>query len=357
LDDFSRHVDGETVRDIVDENERIECWNEIEGARSDIEESMRWGFHKGYILVGQGRQTKEDCGKWGRFKGCLRIGDHKGMVFDVNGNVVDVSGKVYMVNSPHSCDRFSCPKCYKRAAYRESIRAEERIIEGSKRFGLADHIVCSVPLHLYDVDEVKLRAMAIRILRKCGVIGGSLTFHGFRYESGRGWYWSPHFHSVSWILGGYKCRKCEKFDYASKSVCVGCDGFENVVRKMNEIDKWIVKVARDRSGKAGVRKSIGKTLAYELAHASIREGERARVITWWGVAGCRKMKVTHERLKSLCPLCKHELVEYEYVGCDIDVLRRVKWGVGGSFYDVLVDGKGFANYVKVERDKFGRRVR
>lgn len=163
MDEFSRHVDGETIRDIIDENGRIDCFEEIERASSDVEDSMRWAFHKGHILVGHDKQTNGNCGDWGLFKACLRVDEHKGTVFDVSGNVVDVSGKVYAVNSPHSCDRFGCPKCYRRAAFRDAVRADERIVESSKHHGLAEHIVASVPLHLYEVDDVKLRAMAIKI--------------------------------------------------------------------------------------------------------------------------------------------------------------------------------------------------
>ena len=55
-----------------------------------------------------------------------------------------------------------------------------------------------------------LRNKVVKILKSRGVIGGCLIFHGFRYNNVRLWYWSPHFHVLGFVLGGYsRCRNCK----------------------------------------------------------------------------------------------------------------------------------------------------
>lgn len=358
MDEFSRFVDGEAVSDMMDELQRVESFDEVEvsGAKPEVEEKMRWAYHCGNILVGQNSPTKESCGKIGVFYGCVNVAGHHDH-FDGEGKFVHCEGKVYMRYGKHSCDRYSCKVCYRRVAGRQAVRAEERLAEGSKKFGLAEHIIASVPLRLYYItDGHRLKLLARKIVEKVGVIGGSDVFHGFRYSYAKGWYWSPHIHHLGYILGGYKCRNCPNFDFASHSVCGNCNEFEARVRRMNDRDGWIVKVARDRiSGKAEVRKSVRKTLGYELAHASVPVGvRRFRVLTYWGCMSYRKLKVTHKRVKRLCPLCHFELKAFRYNGSDALVLSFMKWGICGEFYDKLVDGKGRTNYVEVPQDRFGR---
>jgi hypothetical protein len=42
--------------------------------------------------------------------------------------------------------------------------------------------------------------------------------------------------------------------------------------------------------------------------------QRYVVVTWWGNCSYRRLKVTYEIRKMICPLCKHELENARYVG-------------------------------------------
>ena len=85
----------------------------------------------------------------------------------------------------------------------------------SKRFGLPQHVVVSPSESDWGLAEFhndRLRVKVKKLLFDRGVVGGCLIFHGFRYadyqesiEKGvlYGWRWSPHFHSLAFLLGGY----------------------------------------------------------------------------------------------------------------------------------------------------------
>jgi len=44
------------------------------------------------------------------------------------------------------------------------------------------------------------------------------------------------------------------------------------------------------------------------------------VVRWSGVVSYRKLKVTIEKKKELCPICRHELVKARYFGRDPTIL-------------------------------------
>ena len=78
-------------------------------------------------------------------------------------------------------------------------------------FGKPDHIVVSVPLEDYDLPEKVLRKKCRLALTVRGVNGGGMIFHGFRIDRNRGvLVWSPHYHTLGFIEGGYRCRDCER---------------------------------------------------------------------------------------------------------------------------------------------------
>jgi len=65
----------------------------------------------------------------------------------------------------------------------------------------------------------------------------------------------------------------------------------------------------------GKRKTVFGTAWYQLNHSSIDvTKKRFHVATWFGVCSYRKMKVTVEKRKALCPICQHELVDLHYFG-------------------------------------------
>jgi hypothetical protein len=307
-----------------------------DGEPETVNVSGRFGD---FVLVGSGSITNPlSCGKF-RYFGCLRTELHGRMRVDGK----DYRGKAYVKVVPYSCDKPSCPVCYKYGwASREAHNIEARLKEASKRWGEVEHVVCSISPEMYGLDYEALRAKLIEALRSRGVIGGVMIFHGFRYNLRKWWYWSPHFHVLGFVLGGYgKCRACDK-------VCVrGCGGFVDKSYRLNETDKWIVKVATQRLlvdgrfvRRAGKRASVWGTARYQLDHATVRESAtRFQVATWFGVCSYRKLKVTVERRKHLCPLCQHELVPLLSF-CDDIVLDVSSADFKREFYHDVIDGKG-----------------
>jgi len=226
--------------------------------------------------------------------------------------------------------------CYNAWATKEAYRISERLKEASKRFGLVEHIVCSVPVKDYGSSNVVLRGKVMDVLKSLGVIGGNLIFHGFRYNDFKksrvksvplGWYWSPHFHVLGFVLGGYKCRGCER-----KSNCLkGCGGFDDKRWQLYKKCGYYVKVFRKRKkvyakyrGKDGKDvDNVFGTAWYQLNHSSYRkDAKRFHVSTWFGVCSYRKLKVTVERKKDLCPACGHELELCDYHGRKVHVFDR-----------------------------------
>lgn len=265
-----------------------------------------------FELVGHGKMTNERCGSFSRYEGCLRTELHNKTIFDKRGNLVDCSGKVFLKAIFYSCDKLSCPICFKRGwATREARAIESRLEENGKygkgfgRWGLIEHIIVAFPPKFYYLSLEDMRCKTIEALFVRGVIGGSLIFHGGRYNKRKEWYWSPHFHCIGFIRGGYgKCRGCPK--------CVrGCGGFVDRSYRCHEKDGFIVKVK-------GKRKTVQGTASYQLDHATVKKNSnRFHVCTWFGVCSYRKMKVeVGEKKVHVCPICLHDLVRVRYVGSD-----------------------------------------
>jgi len=259
-----------------------------------------WGAYGDYRLVGNGDVTNGYCGKFARFKGCLRVDLHNLITLDG----VNYAGKVFVRRVRFSCGKPSCPICYKSGwAVREAENIKHRLVEASKRFGVVEHLVCSVPAKDYGLALGALRRKVIKMLTKIGVVGGVLIFHAFRYNQRKGWYWSPHFHVMGFILGGYsRCRHCKGGD------CYACDGFDGKTYKLYRENGYIVKVFDERI-------TIFGTAWYQLNHSSYKVGvKRFHIATWFGNCSYRKLKVTPKMRKEVCPICQHDLVEILYFG-------------------------------------------
>ena len=267
-----------------------------------------WGTYGNFQLVGHGNVTNSKCGKFGSFYGCIRVELHNRVTLDGQ----NFRGKVYRRTIFHSCDKPSCPVCYKYGwAVREAGKIEMRLAEASKRFGMVEHIVATVPPKYYGLSYEALRKKINQILSVRGVIGGVMIFHGFRYNLRQEWYWSPHFHVLGFILGGYgKCRRCKKTCFK------GCGGWQDRTYRAYEKDGCVVKVL-------GERKTVGGTAWYQLNHSSIDVTKtRFHVATWFGVCSYRKLKLTVERKKSVCPICQHDLVRVMYFGVKVFAMNR-----------------------------------
>lgn len=280
--------------------------------------SAQWGTFGSYQLVGGGTKTNDNCGRFRGHWGCVRTELHQFPLLLENKKSV---GQVYHRPVFFSCDKPSCPVCYEKGwASREAHKIEVRIneLEGQKRYGKAEHFIATVPPRFYDLTDEDLRAKVIEVLRFCGVIGGCLIFHGARWnKTRRVWYWSPHFHVLGVILGGYKCRGCNKRCFK------GCGKFNDLEYRAFEKYGCIVKVAEDAHGVKGERKTLGGTAWYQLNHATIRtDVKRPHCCTWFGVASYRKLKVTAEKKRVLCPLCQHDCKKLLYFGSKVFVLDR-----------------------------------
>jgi hypothetical protein len=310
-------------------------------------EFWSYGEHE---LVGHGAQTNDKCGTFNKFMGCLNLEAHNASRWFVPDLKKD---SVYVKSVYHSCDKPTCPKCFKFGwAVREASRMQKRLEEASKSFGLIEHIVASVPVELYGLSLEVLRALAVKILSNRGIIGGSLIFHGFRYANRReakrkgvpfGWRWNPHFHVLGFVGGeGYgKCRTCKGAD------CYSCGGFEGLTMREHKKDNWIVKVLDKR-------KTVGGTCWYQLNHCSIRRGsKKSHAATWFGVCSYRKMKAENVKdveIKHKCPICGSGLVRIRYLG-DFSELSISRKGETVSMFDD--DGQSLWEVVTEMRFKGG----
>jgi hypothetical protein len=296
-----------------------ESFGKAESSFEDVKAAVdKWGCHGEFTIVGMGEQTNAKCGTFAGFRGCIRTELHH------NGLAENFEGLVYVHPTFHSCDKPSCPTCFKRGwAVREAGRVKQRLDVASRLHGLVEHIICPIPPSDFGLSYETLRRKVLKALTVRGVIGGSLIWHGFRYANFResqrrhvpfGWYWSPHFHCLGFIKGGYsRCRDCSKvkasvYGKPCEEVCHGCSGFEAVTREHYKKDGYLAKVL-------GERITVRGTAFYQLNHASIKVGtKRFHPCTWFGIASYRKLKVVYEKEPLLCPLCQHECIRLRYLG-------------------------------------------
>jgi ssDNA-binding Zn-finger/Zn-ribbon topoisomerase 1 len=336
-----------------DEELRVSARLEHEDILKDSvvsEPVVTFNRHGDYFLVGSNPEpTSPDCDTFKKFMGCPDVEAHNAVRWFISDLPKD---SIFVKSVYHSCDSPLCPKCYKYGwAVREAGRIESRLKEASKRFGLVEHLVDSIPDVDYGLSLEDLRKKTVRILKARGIFGGCLIFHAFRYrnsivarKSGLsiGWFWSPHFHILGFIGGeGYgKCRNCS---FNPELVhnwdrCKTCNGFEGLTRKLYEKEGGrsgsghIVKVL-------GKRKTVGGTAWYQCNHSSVRRSEgkkNSHVVSWFGVCSYRKLKLINGEdvgIKHKCPICGKDLVRLRYLGVfsEISISRR---GEIMSMFDV-----------------------
>lgn len=266
-------------------------------------------------LVGHGNKTNSNCGEFRGRYGCLNTSGHE-LALGLLGE--KYQDQIYQKPVFYSCHNWTCPRCFRSNVHREAVRSAFRLEEAEKQFGKCEHIIASVPPERYGLSLDDLYRLLYDALGRRGILGGCVIRHAFRLNRATGyWHFSPHFHVLGFIEGGYPCRSCRK------QYCSECHGFEGHTRKCFERDGWIVKVAVDDEGVAGERKSIFQTVKYQLSHASIRtDRKRAVVLTWFGVCSYRKLKVKYVEKKSVCPYCRGELVRLRYTGSKVFCIDR-----------------------------------
>jgi hypothetical protein len=220
---------------------------------------------------------------------------------------VNYTGKVFVKKVFMSCDKPSCPICYKFGyAVREAKKIAARLNEASKKYGNIEHLSISIPLAWYALPFKVLVKRVWAALVERGAIGGVLIFHRdrFRGPNHSEPYWSFHFHYLGFVPERSKCRECKK-------VCFkGCGGFVDKNYRLNEKDGCLVKVL-------GKRKTIAGTSWYQLHHSSYKvNAKRASVVRWMGVCSYRNLKVEIKKREEACPACGHDLVRLAYFGDD-----------------------------------------
>lgn len=249
--------------------------------------------HENFMPVGRGLPTSSHCGRWMSFLVCDDVGTHKGVVL----KGVDYSGKLAVAHEHMWCNRSSCSVCFIRGWSLRGARSYtgRLSVVSELGYGEAEHIMVSVARRDFDLLEEVLREKCRTALVVRGVLGGLMIFHGFRMDRERGvLVWSPHYHSLSFIGGGFDvCRNCSHV----RGDCASCGGFKGREVREYAKDGYLVKVGDKRE-------TVFGTIFYQLNHSTIRVGfKRFHVATWFGVAGNRKLKGKKVKAVHVCPVC------------------------------------------------------
>jgi len=245
------------------------------------------------VLVGRGRVTSDKCGEFRGYYGCLQHEKHEGDV-------------VYARPYFNSCDKPSCPLCYRAWAQREGwMNIAPRLLAASKVFGLpTEHVVCSLPTSDYGLTYKEAKRKCREILASCGVFGGVMMPHGNRIDRvTRVESFSPHLHILGFVEGGYEgCRRCKGAD------CYSCDGVEGRCYRVYGDTGYIIRVLDERE-------TVGGTAYYQLNHSSMDMLKRRfRVAVWFGRCGYNNLGVKFEKPRLVCPLCGSQCGFLDYVG-------------------------------------------
>lgn len=322
-------LDENVETDVIFDENKIKIRKAPDISYLEVEQGN--GVFGDQVLVGHGEITNEKCGVFSGYYGCDRVDLHKKITLDG----VNYNGKVYIRMGYHYCHKPSCPLCFKHGwAVQAAQRINDRVQQARKKYGDFDHIVLSVPIEDYGFNKKQLFEKAYSILQKRGIIGGCVIFHGFRFATFKeakirnvqqGWRWSPHFHVIGRILGGYSCcRNCNR-----KSNCLkGCGGFDDRNYWDGFMkDGYYLKVLSPR-------KDFFATAWYQLNHCSYdKTKKRVHIVHWFGTCSRRKMKVTPEKRKQLCPICNHELKLMRYVGNDPIIFSWLKHEGYFNYFD------------------------
>ncbi len=281
------------------------------------------------VQVGRGEVTNPaKCGKFLGYYTCLHHEKHEGGVVEAHVCF-------------NYCCRPSCPRCfYYGWCVRNGRDVEARMLEAERMFGLrCEHIMVSLPVSDYNLSFEDVKEKVISVSGDRGVFGGYMLPHRNRVDEFGVEYFSGHFHILGFIKGGYSCRDCA-FLRSELGTNVGCGnpdycvGFEQLTRRLNLDDKYIVKVM-------GERKTLFGTAFYQGNHASLNPFKRrARVGTYFGKCGYNNLRADVVKPKAVCGLCGSLMGFADYKGSKHFVTDRTKQGfkklLHESFFE---DGK------------------
>jgi hypothetical protein len=259
--------------------------------------------HEDMMPVGRGDKYSDFCGKHRGWQVCKNVDQHGGKV--VKG--VDYTNKVAVKHQVFRCNSSSCSVCFALAwALRLARSMAGRLEEGVKKgFGKIEHATCSVPKEDYGLSVDVMRKRALLVCLDRGFHSGGMIFHGFRMNKLRTLLvYSPHFHILGFIRGGYGCRDCDH----KWNCTAGCGGFDDGAWRGFQKDGYWVKVHDER-------KSIVGSCWYQLNHSTVRVGvRRFQVVTWFGVLANRKMKSFPVKARVICPACGADMERSIYKG-------------------------------------------
>jgi hypothetical protein len=301
-----------------------------------------------FRLVGHGKVTNAHCGKYLSLLGCLDEERHHHISLDGT----NYSGKGYFRAVKCSCNKPSCPLCFRAWAVRAAKIVESKLFEAARTRGKVEHIIVSVPVKDYGLDFKVLRKKVIAVAKSRGVLGGCLVFHALRYAPHKHWYAGLHFHILGFVNHGYgRCRSCRK------QFCSECDGFEGDAFRGQLKDEYLVKVAS--AGEE--RKSVFGTAVYELGHSTYDESvKNFRIVVWFGSCSSRQLKgVKVELPKAVCGICGAELRCVMYTGRNVnlvDMKREVSTSKGSFEFisDLYENGElAWTCCVRRARSRFG----
>ena len=269
--------------------------------------------HEAFTPVGRGVKSSPLCGKWMGINVCDNMEGHKGV--SVGGR--DCTDMVVIRHRHMWCKRSLCPVCFLRGwSVRGARSIAGRLEEGvSRGFGKVEHVVVSPPVVDRNLPEKVMRKKCRDALFDRGVLGGCMLFHGYRVDKRRDvLFWSPHYHSLCFILGGFdRCRVCIHV----REDCASCDGFKGKEVRGFANDGYLVTVLAERE-KSYVdgKPNIFGTAFYQLNHASVKVSafSRFHVVTWFGVCGNRKYASPKVEVEVTCPACGDEMKRSFYVG-------------------------------------------
>jgi hypothetical protein len=299
--------------------------------------------HEDFVPVGRLLPSSPWCGVYTSILVCDHMELHEGKFVGDE----DCSGKVVVKPQHMFCNRAGCPICFDRGhATREARAIEVRLNKGVELgFGKPEHVTVSVAVADRELPERVFREKCRMALLDRGVIGGEMTFHGYRIDRVRNvLHWSPHYHCLGFIKHGFdECRECVH----DRGDCASCDGFKGREVRGYAKDGYLVKVL-------GIRKTVFGTAKYALNHATIKVGiRRFQSVTWFGICGYRKYQSGKVKAEVKCPACDSVMVKKVYVG-----KRHIVKDLGSPDYlPVFLDDEfgtsGKPNYVDAVGGRFG----